>query len=476
MPVRASRNLRELRTYVTALRRWLWLLCLCTVVAAASGYVASKAQHPVYRATTVLIVEPQGTSGQDLFNALQVSEQLAVTYAGLVQQPIVLDRAAQQLKGVSAATLAREVKATADTGAPIVRIQVDDTNPVRAATVANAVALALTTVLLERGFASSEGVIPLQQFQPAVPPNAPDHPKALLNAAIAAALGLILAVILVLLIEFLDDRIRTPVQAEAVVDAPLLGNIDKQRLNHVLLTENAKGSPAIEASFRALCANLSFATLDKPLRTIAVTSATVAEGKTTVAINLAEALARSGKRVLLIDADLHHPQIHELLGISNSRGLSQYLQEENCTSSVVSQRHGSRRSVLTAGPHPLDSAELLGSCRMGHFLQSIFDNDVADIVVIDTPPVATYVDAARLAGYTDGTLLVIDSSQAREEAVVRAKAVLDRVHARIVGIVLNHTPGRMDHAGFHQQPNEQTSTMEEQMVPHESSTSPALTE
>jgi succinoglycan biosynthesis transport protein ExoP len=476
MPVRASRNLRDLRTYLTAMRRWLWLLCLCTIVAAASAYVASKAQHPVYRATAVLMVQPPGSSGQDIFNSLQASEQLAVTYAGLVQQPIVLDRAAAQVQGASAATLTGEVKATADTGSPLLRIQVDDVSPVRAARLANAVALALISVVTERGFASSEGVLPLSLLQPAVPPTAPDHPKPLLNAAIAAVLGLILAVILVLLIEFLDDRIRTPAQAEAVVGAPLLGNVGKQHTNNVLLAENAEGPPPLAASFHTLCTNLSFATLDKPLRRIVVTSATAAEGKTTVSINLAEALARSGKRVLLIDADLHHPQIHELLGMSNSRGLSQYLMEEHSASPVVTQPHGSRLSVLTAGPQSPNSAELLGSCRMGQFLQSVLDNDEADIVVIDTPPVATCVDAALLASYTDGTLLVIDGSQAREGPVVRAKAVLDRAHARIVGIVLNHTPERMQHAGFHQQPNEQTSNLQERVVPHESSTSPALTE
>ncbi|MGZ3678981.1 MAG: YveK family protein, partial [Ktedonobacterales bacterium] len=209
MPVRASHKLREPRMYLTALRRWLWLLCLCTVVAGASGYVASKVQHPIYRATALLVVQ-QGASGQDIFNTLQASEQLAVIYAGLVQQPIVLDRAAQQVNGVSAATLAGEVKATADTGSPLVRIQVDDASPARAARLANAVASALITVVTERGPTSGEGILPIQMFQPAVQPKAPDHPKPVLNAAIAAALGLMLAVILVLLLEFLDDRIRTP--------------------------------------------------------------------------------------------------------------------------------------------------------------------------------------------------------------------------------------------------------------------------
>ncbi|MGZ6388953.1 MAG: polysaccharide biosynthesis tyrosine autokinase [Ktedonobacterales bacterium] len=459
MPVRASHKLREPRMYLTALRRWLWLLCLCTVVAGASGYVASKAQHPVYRATTLLVVQ-QGASGQDIFNTLQASEQLAVIYAGLVQQPIVLDRAAQQVNGVSAATLAGEVKATADTGAPLVRIQVDDASPARAARLANAVASALITVVTERGPTSGEGILPIQVFQPAVQPKAPDHPKPVLNAAIAAALGLMLAVILVLLLEFLDDRIRTPAQVEAVIGAPLLGNVGMQHSNQVRL----------EANFRTLCTNLSFAALDKPLRTIVVTSATAAEGKTTVAINLAEALAWSGKRVLLIDADLHHPQIHKLLGITNTGGLSQYLLEENGTSPIDTEPHGSRLSVLTAGPQPPNSAELLGSCRMGDFLRFIVDNDEADIVVIDTPPAATCVDAALVARYTDGTLLVIDSSQAREGPVVRAKAALDRVHARIVGIVLNRTPGRVRHADFHKQPNEQTSSVEAQVKAHEPST------
>src|SRR5262249_50721266 len=133
-------------------------------------------------------------------------------------------------------------------------------------------------------------------FQPAIPPTVPDRPKPLLNMAIGALFGLLIASGFVFLIEFLDDRLRTPAQVQELTGIPVIGTIGAERPKRLLLSSNP--SARAIGAYQQLRTNLSFVALDRSLRTIVVTSAQAGEGKTTVALNLATSLALSGKRTL----------------------------------------------------------------------------------------------------------------------------------------------------------------------------------
>jgi capsular exopolysaccharide synthesis family protein len=279
-------------------------------------------------------------------------------------------------------------------------------------------------------------------FQPAVPPLRPDHPNVLANTALGALLGLVVAVCLVFLLELLDNRMRTAKRVEEFTGLPALATVGARDQGRLLLCRDE--TSRVAESFRTLRTNVSFHGLEQPLRTIVVTSPLPGNGKTTVAINLATALARGGQRTLLVDADLHQPTIHRRLGLDNSTGLSLCLLDTERPRPITPSPAVPQLSVLTAGPPPLNPAELLGSGRVRRFLDTLLvgargEGDpgmLVDVVVIDTPPAAAFVDAAVLAGQTDGTILVADGNKSRAGQLLWTKDALTRARARILGVVL----------------------------------------
>ena len=496
----AVRKSLQLRHYSEVIVRWFWFLGLCALLAGGGAYVVTKLQKPVYRATTLIIVDQQA-SGQDPYSSLLASDQLVTTYVNLITQPAVLEKAASQAAGTTIASLQSRVQASSQTGTQIIQIQVDDTSPVRAANLANAVAQAFIIVqqnstlsefnaasqLLDQELAQvtsqidsltnqintlqasnpSDPTIPqlkqqlnsaeerrsslqtadnqltlqditssndIRIFQSATPPTSPDHPKPLTNALIGAVLGLLLALCVVLLREFLDDRVRTPEQIENLTGVATIGTITARDKGSLLLS--VKDNSRLLDSFGIIRTNLSFVSHDRTLRSIVVTSPVPYEGKSTTAINLAISLAWSGKRVLLMDADLRRPTIHKRLEIQNVGGLSLILLHGKQNDTIATVPGVENLYVLTAGPTPPNPTELLESKRMHQLLQTIQDSTQIDIVVIDTPPALGFADVAVLAAQVDGVILTLNAQHTREVSLIETMEVFKKVKARIVGIIL----------------------------------------
>lgn len=193
-------------------------------------------------------------------------------------------------------------------------------------------------------------------------------------------------------------------------------------------------SPAAEA-YRALRANLQFASLDRDLRTVLITSAGQGDGKTTVAANLGVALAEGGKHVLLVDADLRRPSVHRLFELPPAPGLSNALLHEEGELPVVATTVPGL-SILAAGDPPPNPGEFVASPRLGRLLARARSS--FDVVLIDTPPVSLVADAAVLAPSVDGVLLVVSAGRTKRDLVRRAKDQLEKVGARLLGVVLNN--------------------------------------
>jgi capsular exopolysaccharide synthesis family protein len=244
-------------------------------------------------------------------------------------------------------------------------------------------------------------------------------------------------------LEALDDRIRTAADIEQATGLAVVGTLRRDPGDKVLLTSSV-GSRLAE-SFRALYANLGFAGPKAPLSTIVVTSAIADEGKTTVSINLAITLALASKRVLLVDADLHHPTIHERLGLGNEAGLAQCLLEEKQGQeellAFLKMPTIPNLLVLTSGPMAPYSTALLDSVQMRRLLESVLPGEgqpgLVDVVVLDTPPVMESSDAVALTARASAVLLVVDAKRSRRDQLVRAHEALTRVSAHAVGAVLN---------------------------------------
>jgi capsular exopolysaccharide synthesis family protein len=279
------------------------------------------------------------------------------------------------------------------------------------------------------------------QVEQALPAATPIRPQPVVNMAIGGILGLLLASGFAFISEYMDDTLRSPEEVSEILRLPVLGYIgdmdrprmrDNKRKNLPYVLAQPR-SPVTEA-FRSLRANLEFVDLDRPVRTLAVTSSSVSEGKTTIATNLAIVMSQLGRRVVLIDADLRRPRVHRALGISNVMGLSDVLRNHATIQEVAQSWGNGNLMIITSGSLPPNPAEVLSSDRMTQIMEEL--KGIADMIVIDSPP-SLLADTAALAARADGVLLVIQSNKTQLNTATAMIEQLRRVGAHVVGVALN---------------------------------------
>lgn len=202
------------------------------------------------------------------------------------------------------------------------------------------------------------------------------------------------------------------------------------------ITHYDSRSPVSEA-YRAIRTNLQFAGAGKQLKTLVFTSAVPSEGKSTTVANLAIVMGQDDKHILLIDCDMRKPVIHRRFGLLN-RGLSNCFVEDLPLKEVIQADVFPNLDVVTSGPVPPNPAELLGSKKMKALLQEAAE--AYDYVFLDMPPVLAVTDAALMSSQVDGTVLVIGSGDISPDEGKQAQSVLEKVHANILGVILNKVP------------------------------------
>ena len=201
-----------------------------------------------------------------------------------------------------------------------------------------------------------------------------------------------------------------------------------------LKTLNNPKSLTAEA-YRTLRTNIKFASVNNVVKHILFTSAGPQEGKSSIVANLAVSMSQVGKSVLIIDADLRNPSQHKIFGLLNITGLSSTLAEDVSTLCYIMKTPHEGLDILTSGPIPPNPAELLDSSRMKQLLHAI--SQVYEFVLIDSPPVIAVADASVLAQSVDGVILILAEREVKREYALRAKEQLEKVGAKILGIVLN---------------------------------------
>ena len=210
-----------------------------------------------------------------------------------------------------------------------------------------------------------------------------------------------------------------------------------------LVTQNDPKNPGAEA-YRVIRTGIQFAQAGKELQTIALTSCTPNEGKSTTIANLAVVLTQAGKSVLLIDCDMRNPTVHKNFNLSNKVGLSSCISMGTAVADAVQETGIEGLDALTAGVIPPNPSELLGSERMKNILQRA--KEEYDYVLIDTPPVLPVTDSLVLGSMVDGLILVIDSGEVKVEMAREVKNQLVHAGANILGVVLNKV--RSEHHGY----------------------------
>lgn len=304
--------------------------------------------------------------------------------------------------------------------------------------------------LLQYSSSSSSNLLSI--LDSAVPPTEAASPRVLVNTLLAAIVGLLLAMGIAFLAEYLDDTVKSADDVQATANLPTLGAIaqmkgdDKRSEIYRMATLLYPRSPIAEA-YRTLRTNVEFARVDGPLTTLLVTSSVPGEGKTTTASNLAVVFAQAGRRTLLLDADMRKPGVHKLFDLPNVHGLSTLFQaEDTALETLVHPTEQPRLTVMTSGPLPPNPAELLGSHRFGTILERL--RGAYDLVLIDSPPLQAVTDAAILGSITDGTLFVINAGRTRRGAIVNGREALAKAGARVLGAVMNRLSGRVQGAYY----------------------------
>lgn len=204
--------------------------------------------------------------------------------------------------------------------------------------------------------------------------------------------------------------------------------------NQNIITVKKPKSPIAEA-YRTLRTNIQFSSFDNKVQIIVVTSSGPGEGKSTTAANLAVVMAESGAKTILIDCDQRKPTLHKVFSLSNQAGISDLLVGNVKFEETVKSTEIQNLDVLTSGTRPPNPVELLASSKMKQFVEDLRQN--YEYIIIDTPPIIAVTDAQLLSSYADGCLLVVASSQVEREAAAKAKQLLQKVNAKILGVVLN---------------------------------------
>jgi len=285
------------------------------------------------------------------------------------------------------------------------------------------------------GMENTPSVVPIER---AADPEEPIKPRKAINTALAGLVGLMLTTGFLVIRESMDNTVRTAEDLEKLIGVTAIGYIAEMQSKDMegvgLYVSKQPRSPISEA-FRSLRTNIEFSAIDKPIKTILVTSPEPETGKTTVGANLAMIFAQKGRRVLLLDADLRRPHVHRVMNLQNRVGLTDLLLNNQNYQDVIHQIEGNEGlSVVTSGSLPPNPAELLGSTRMENIVADLGKN--MDLVVIDSPP-SIVADAQVLAAKVDAVLLVIQPGKSQKVATKATIDILNRANARIIGVVIN---------------------------------------
>ena len=438
----------ELRDYLRILYA-NWVLILgTTLIGVAAAAALSYFTTPTYeaQAKAYVSVRTDSQASSDLLQGSNFAQQNMATFAELATTESVLVPVAEELElDQSQAALSEKINVVAPAESTLLNITVSDEDPERAAEIANGVATQLE-ILVEQELEApqdEENASPVQidTVESATPPTDSVSPRVPVNILLGLLLGVGVGIGIAILRHVLDTRIRSIEDIEAITNAPILGRIvdDSQAQKKPLIVHLDPKHPRAEA-FRALRTNLQFLDVDEGSKTYVVSSAGPGEGKSTVATNLAVALAETGLRVGLVDCDLRKPRVDTYMGLEGGVGLTDVLIGQADLPDVLQQWGHSELYVLPAGRVPPNPSELLGSESMQDTLDELSQR--MDIIIIDAPPMLMVTDAVVIGAKTQGVILVAAVGSTHQESLEAAVDTLKTAHVPLRGVVAKRLPAK----------------------------------
>ena len=424
----------------------LWLLIIGIVVGAAAGFGYASFQPKVYAASSSGYVTVGESGTVDVLSGSSAAKERARSYAAIVSSEAVAQKIKQNNPELSLTT--GQIRAS-------LTVSAQASSPKNAQLLANGALQATADYIKEieqnpgnaQALVNGENtgaspttsntvrVIPLNNASVNPPLVAPNYQQ---NVLVGAAAGLALVYLAIFLRRALDQRIRTRDDATKATGASILGVLPvSDDLSEENIVNGDTDDHIAQESIRQLRTNLRFVNVDTPPRSFIVTSAVPGEGKSTVSLSLARAMADAGSPVILIDADLRRPTVAKKLKLDAKVGLTQVLAGQVEIANAVHQLGDSNLFVLPAGRIPPNPSELLGSDKMRQLINELSEEF---IVVVDVPPLLPVTDASLLSHSVDGVILVGSIGRSHREQMTEAASTLKKVNANLFGMVLNRAP------------------------------------
>jgi succinoglycan biosynthesis transport protein ExoP len=462
---------QDLRAYLRIFWRWKFLFFAFLIVIPVIAYVIASGKKPSYQSSTLVELQDVTVGLGSSSAPIQTGNLAAV--ARLVDTTPVANEAAPFLspRPADPASLLGSVSASADQTTGFLTITGTGGTPAEAAAIANAFAKALsvhqqgqadqsihqqitaarkqlkatpksnaserTTLLGQisqlQALIGSTGS-GAQVIQAATPNAAPIGPGTRRTVEIAILIGLLLGVGAVLVAESGDRRLRTPEDLERIVQWPLLAAVPR-----TAFAQSKTHLAADDEAFQMLRASLTYFNVDQPIASVAVISPLAEDGKTTVAVGLARALARAGRHVILLDGDLRRPQAAQRMGLDTDRGLGAVLAGElDLEDALVEEEEPDapgfgKLEVLPAGPPPPNPVALISSRKMTTVLRQLEER--ADVVIIDTAAALAISDSIPLLQAASGVIMIVRMNRSASAAVRRMKKVVTSAQATVLGVV-----------------------------------------
>lgn len=442
----------ELRDYIRIVRRWLWLLLLGAALGAIAGYGLARMNPPSYRAKTTVVVRVDSQPNQPLDETILLADRLTTLYAELLRTRPLLEAVIGELQlGVSPESLARRVQVSVSPTTLFMTVTVEDGDPARAAEIANAL-IAAVSQQNQRLLGNRYEFIrsSLSVIEPATPPRGGLQAQLIQMSGLGLVAGMLLAAGVVVVVEFLDDRVRSLALAETLVKAPVLAALGPSRRS----LRKPLADPAAAEGYALARAWLRLLAAEHQLQVILVASGMPGEGRSSVAANLAASLATGGQRVILADTDLRKPALHRAFGLPAvaARGVAGWLggdpgpgieQQLQPTGIPGLRLLPAGQPSSSTGSGQAGPADLLASPRLESLLAELRAH--ADVVVLDSPPALGVADLAALSRVADAALLVIDARKTRARALARTRARLAAFRLPVAGGILrNAAPEERD--------------------------------
>ncbi len=450
----------DLRQYLNVVRTYWRGIGAILLVTILLSFLWTLTQPKVFQASSSGLVV---TAGSDSLNTALAGETLAkskaTSYQSIAGSRSVAAKVQKDLDLTqSPDDLLEQISVDVPTATAEIRISAKSTDPAAAQELANAWVEALADEVVsieppsESNGVAGEAPVKLAPLGRAALPTTPVSPNTKLALALGGIVGLALGLGYALLRGHLDRRIRSTEAVERL-GVNLAGTIpqDRRLLEHRRIVESGtldhddRDSHAFSESLRELRTNLSYMDVDNPPRTIVVTSSVPGEGKSSIAANLAVAVAATGREVVIIDGDLRRPVVTEIFGLPDGAGLTDVLSGMADLEDVL-QPYGPipNLSVLAAGRIPPNPSELLGSRSMKNLLRDLARDRV---VIIDAPPLLPVTDAAILTKSADGALVTVKAGSTTVDELQKAIDNLRKVDGRVLGAILNQVPTKGVQAG-----------------------------